>query len=518
MSASPLRLELRGITKQYPAVRANDGVSLRVAPGQIHAVLGENGAGKSTLMKIIYGATQPDAGEICWNGESVKVASPAAARGLGISMVYQHFSLFDTLTAAENVWLGLGRDHSLAQVTERIRAVASGYGLEVDPLRPVHTLSVGERQRVEIVRALLTQPKLLILDEPTSVLTPQAVDKLFVTLRQLSSEGCSILYISHKLDEIRRLCHHCTVLRGGKVTGEVDPTQETNASLSRLMIGAEPPALRSAGEVAPRARGAVALEVQRLSLPQQDPFGVALDAVSIQVHAGEIVGVAGVSGNGQQELMAALSGEDRRAPAGAVRLFGTDIARASPRHRRLQGLHFVPEERLGRGAVPSLSLSQNTLLTRTEAVGRGGWLNLAATRDMAADLITRFQVKAGGPDAAARSLSGGNLQKFLMGREIDARPKVLIVAQPTWGVDVGAAAQIRGELLRLRDQGCALLVVSEELDELFEISDRMVVMARGRVSPPIATPEASVERIGEWMSGLWPSGAAAQKEQAHAAA
>ncbi|HRI17340.1 MAG TPA: ATP-binding cassette domain-containing protein, partial [Burkholderiaceae bacterium] len=231
-----LRLELIGISKQYPAVKANDNVSLRVKPGEIHAVLGENGAGKSTMMKMIYGAVRPDEGEIRWNGQPVQIASPAQARQLGVSMVYQHFSLFDTLTAAENVWLGLDKSLSLAEVTERITRVAKVYGLDVEPLRPVHTLSVGERQRVEIVRALLTEPKLLILDEPTSVLTPQAVERLFVTLRKLASEGCSILYISHKLDEIRALCHNCTVLRGGKVTGEVDPTKETNASLSRLMI------------------------------------------------------------------------------------------------------------------------------------------------------------------------------------------------------------------------------------------------------------------------------------------
>ena len=494
-----LRLELTGISKQYPAVRANDDIHLKVAPGQIHAVLGENGAGKSTLMKIIYGAVQPDEGEMIWNGKQVEVASPAQARALGISMVYQHFSLFDTLTAAENVWLGLDKSLPLAEVTERIRQVAAGYGLDVDPLRPVHTLSVGERQRVEIVRALLTNPQLLILDEPTSVLTPQAVEKLFVTLRKLSDEGCAILYISHKLDEIRNLCHHCTVLRGGKVTGEVDPTQETNASLSRLMIGAEPPALMHR----PSNAGDVVLSVKNLSLPQLDPFGVSLKQIGLDVRAGEIVGVAGVSGNGQQELMAALSGEDRRAPAGSVSLFGRDIAAASPGARRAQGLHFVPEERLGRGAVPTLSLAQNTLLTRQEAVGSGGWLNLAATRRMAADLIARFNVKAGGPDAAARSLSGGNLQKFIVGREIDARPKLLIVSQPTWGVDVGAAAQIRGELLALRDAGCALLVVSEELDELFEISDRLVVIAQGRLSPSVATADATREMIGEWMSGLW---------------
>ncbi|MBC8056397.1 MAG: ATP-binding cassette domain-containing protein, partial [Rhizobiales bacterium] len=233
-----LRLELVGISKQYPSVKANDAVNLKVEPGEIHAVLGENGAGKSTMMKMIYGAVRPDAGEIRWNGQWIAIKNPQEARTLGISMVFQHFSLFDTLTAAENVWLGLDKSLTLAEVTQRIAKVAKEYGLGVDPLRPVHTLSVGERQRVEIVRALMTAPKLLILDEPTSVLTPQAVQTLFVTLRQLASEGTSILYISHKLDEIRALCHNCTVLRGGKVTGQVDPRTETNAGLSRLMIGA----------------------------------------------------------------------------------------------------------------------------------------------------------------------------------------------------------------------------------------------------------------------------------------
>ncbi len=505
-----LRLELVGISKQYPAVRANDRVDLAVAPGQIHAVLGENGAGKSTLMKIIYGAVRPDEGEIRWNGRAVQIASPAAARELGISMVYQHFSLFDTLTAAENVWLGLDRSLSLAEVSARIVDVAGVYGLDVDPLRPVHTLSVGERQRVEIVRALMTNPKLLILDEPTSVLTPQAVQTLFVTLRKLAAEGCSILYISHKLDEIRALCHHCTVLRGGRVTGEVDPTQETNAGLSRLMIGAEPPQL----EHRETRAGARVLVVSGLSLEPQDPFGTSLEGVSFDVRAGEVVGIAGVSGNGQQELMAALSGEDARAPRGSIRLFEQDIAGESPRARRRRGLHFVPEERLGRGAVPTLSLAQNTLLTRTRAVGRSGWIGIGEVNALAEALIRRFNVKAGGPAAAAKSLSGGNLQKFIVGREIDADPKLLVVSQPTWGVDVGAAAQIRGELLALRDNGCAVLVVSEELDELFEICDRLLVIAQGRVSPSVATAAASVEMIGAWMSGLWQRGA----EATHAAA
>ena len=506
-----LRLELVRISKQYPAVKANDNVSLRVKPGEIHAVLGENGAGKSTLMKIIYGAVRPDEGEVRWNGQPVNIRNPQEARALGISMVFQHFSLFDTLTAAENVWLGLDKSMTLAEVTGRIRQVSQAYGLEVDPLRPVHSLSVGERQRVEIVRALLTDPKLLILDEPTSVLTPQAVQKLFVTLRKLSADGCSILYISHKLDEIRALCHHCTVLRGGKVTGEVDPSTETNAGLSRLMIGAEPPQLKHVQSTP----GAVALALKNLSLAKQSPFGTTLADIALEVRAGEIVGVAGVSGNGQQELMAALSGEDRRAASGAITLFGQDIAGASPARRRALGLHFVPEERLGRGAVPTLSLAQNTLLTRTEAVGAGGWIQVGRVQQLAADLIKRYNVKAGGPGAAAKSLSGGNLQKFIVGREIDANPRLLIVSQPTWGVDVGAAAQIRGELLALRDAGCAVLVLSEELDELFEVSDRLHVMAKGRLSPSIPRAEATVERIGEWMSGLFTKDT---KEAGHAAA
>ncbi|MCR5868928.1 ABC transporter ATP-binding protein [Aquincola sp. J276] len=510
-----LRLELAHISKQYPAVKANDDVSLRVKPGEIHAVLGENGAGKSTLMKIIYGAVRPDEGEVRWNGQPVSIRNPQEARALGISMVFQHFSLFDTLTAAENVWLGLDKSMTLAEVTGRIRQVSQAYGLEVDPLRPVHSLSVGERQRVEIVRALLTDPKLLILDEPTSVLTPQAVQKLFVTLRKLSADGCSILYISHKLDEIRALCHHCTVLRGGRVTGEVDPTTETNAGLSRLMIGAEPPQLKHVQSTP----GAVALELKGLSLAKQSPFGTTLADIALQVRAGEIVGVAGVSGNGQQELMAALSGEDPRAASGSIALFGQDIAAASPGRRRALGLHFVPEERLGRGAVPTLSLAQNTLLTRTEAVGRWGWIQVGQVQKLAADLIARYHVKAGGPGAAARSLSGGNLQKFIVGREIDARPKVFIVSQPTWGVDVGAAAQIRAALLKLRDEGCALLVVSEELDELFEVSDRLVVIAQGRLSPSVPVAEATIETIGEWMSGLWPGAAVkAPAEVEHAQA
>ena len=498
-SGAAPRLRLSGITKRYPGVVANDDVALTVLPGEIHAVLGENGAGKSTLMKVIYGAVKPDAGQVRFDGQPVHIRSPQEARQLGIAMVFQHFSLFETLSVAENVWLGLEKSLSLAEVTRRITETATAYGLDIEPERPVHTLGVGEMQRVEIIRALLAQPRLLILDEPTSVLTPQAVDKLFVTLRQLAAEGCSILYISHKLHEIRALCTACTVLRGGRVTGVCDPREESNASLSRMMIGAEPPALQHHE----RAPGERVLEVRQLDLKRESPFGVDLHDVSLTVRAGEVVGIAGVSGNGQRELLFALSGEDQRAPAAAISIANQAAGQLPPQRRRALGLHFVPEERLGRGAVPEMDLAHNLLLTRREAVGAGGWLRTGVLRAQAAGLIERFRVKAAGPQAPARSLSGGNLQKYIMGREIDASPKLLIVSQPTWGVDVGAAAQIRAEILALRDAGCAVLVVSEELDELFEICDRLHVIAKGQLSPSVARRDATVEQIGEWMSGLW---------------
>jgi simple sugar transport system ATP-binding protein len=482
-------------------------------PGQAHAVLGENGAGKSTLMKIIYGTVTPDQGLMQFNGQPVQIRNPQEARALGISMVFQHFSLFDTLTVAENVWLGLDKSMSLAQVSQRIEAKASEYGLDIAPDRPVHTLGVGEMQRVEIIRALLAEPQLLILDEPTSVLTPQAVDRLFAVLHQLVSQGCSLLYISHKLHEIRALCSACTVLRGGRVTGVCDPRAESNASLSRMMIGAEPPALT----IKPRQAGEVVLELQDLSLAKSEPFGVDLERINMQLRSGEVVGIAGVSGNGQRELMWALSGEDARAPGqGQVRLRGQNISGKGPSRRRRMGLHFVPEERLGRGAVPSMSLAHNLLLTRSESLGPGGWIRTGALASQAQRLIERFRVKAGGPHAPAQSLSGGNLQKFIVGREIDAEPLLLIVSQPTWGVDVGAAAQIRGEILALREKGCAVLVVSEELDELFEICDRLHVMAKGRLSPSIDRAQATVEQIGAWMSGLWPQDTEREADHAQA--
>jgi simple sugar transport system ATP-binding protein len=492
------RLVLTGITKRYPTVLANDNISLSVRPGEIHALLGENGAGKSTLMKIVYGVAKPDDGSILWEGRYQNITSPAQARRMGIGMVFQHFSLFETLTVAENIALALDGRIAPGLLAARITEVSEKYGLPIDPHRLIHSMSVGERQRVEIVRCLLQQPKLLIMDEPTSVLTPQAVVTLFGTLRQLAAEGCSILYISHKLEEIRALCDTATVLRSGRVSGTAIPRNETNDSLARMMIGGE----LAECHLAPQAAGEVRLALDKLSLATIDPFGTTLKDITLAVKSGEIVGIAGVSGNGQKELLAALSGENLSSRGTMIALMGQPAGRLNPAQRRRLGLTFVPEERLGRGAVPAMSLAQNALLTgaRHGMVSKGV-IRHAVVRQFAMDVITRFGVKCGGEQSAASSLSGGNLQKFIVGRETMLDPKMMIVAQPTWGVDVGAAQLIRQALIDLRRQGVALLVISEELEELFAISDRICVLADGRLSPVVRLADTSIEQIGNWMSG-----------------
>ena len=501
MSGSAYRLELTGITKKYPAVVANRDVRLRLLPGEIHAVLGENGAGKSTLMKMIYGVTHPDAGTMRWEGKPVRIHSPAQARALGIGMVFQHFSLFETLTVAENIALALADAPNPGSLGPRITEVSERYGLPVDPHRLVHALSVGERQRVEIVRCLLQNPKLLIMDEPTSVLTPQAVRKLFDTLRQLAAEGCSILYISHKLDELHELCDTATVLRDGMVSGNCNPKKETPHSMASLMIGRDLPVV---DHPPPASLGDVRLTLDELSVASSDPFGTHLDRINLSVRAGEIVGIAGVSGNGQAELLEVLSGEAKVSEAACIRLNDRPVGNLPAGERYKLGLAFIPEERLGRGAVPAMSLAENTVLTtRSVSLVRRGLLRFNAIRAMTCDCITAFNVKSGGPDAAAQSLSGGNLQKFIVGRELRKRPDVLIVAQPTWGVDAGAAAFIRQELIALRDQGTAILLISEEIEELFEVADRLAVIAKGRLSPPVEPAATSIDQIGVWMSGLW---------------
>lgn len=494
------RLELRGITKRYPSVVANDAIDLKVEAGEIHALLGENGAGKSTLMKIVYGVAKPDAGVLLWEGKPMTIANPAEARRIGIGMVFQHFSLFETLTVAENIALSLDERIAPGALAARVREVSQRYGLAIEPERLVHSMSVGERQRVEIVRCLLQEPRLLIMDEPTSVLTPQAVLTLFDTLRRLAAEGCSILYISHKLDEIRALCDRATVLRGGKVSGEANPKIESSDSLARMMIGGELAECR----LAPKAPGGVRFAVEHLSLTTIDPFGTQLKDISFEVRSGEILGIAGVSGNGQKELLAALSGEQITHPGRHILLQDEDAGQLHPGQRRRRGLTFVPEERLGRGAVPPMSLAYNALLTGAShqaGMTGHGIVRGPALRAFADKVIERFKVKCGGTTAVAESLSGGNLQKYIVGRETLLGPKVMIVAQPTWGVDVGAAQLIRQALIDLRDQGVALLVISEELEELFMICDRIAVIANGHLSPARRASETSIEEIGRWMSG-----------------
>ena len=500
---SKVRLELKGITKIYPSVIANEDVSLKVREGEIHAVLGENGAGKSTLMKMIYGVTKPDAGEIIWQGNRVQVENPALARKLGIGMVFQHFSLFETLTVVENVALALPDNPDLGELSKQIEKVSRHYGLPVDPQRLVHALSVGERQRVEIIRCLLQNPKLLIMDEPTSVLTPQAVRKLFDTLRLLAKEGCSILYISHKLDEIQELCHVATVLRNGRVTGDCIPAEETPKSMARLMIGRELPVCE---HQAPEEIGEVRLRLKGLTQSSDDPFATSLQNIDLEIRSGEIFGIAGVSGNGQQELLYALSGEIPLVDHNAIEICGIASGNHTPHLRRINGMGFVPEDRLGRGAVPQMSLADNALLTayRKNMLSKG-MIQFSRVEEFADRCIAKFDVKCGGNKAVAKSLSGGNLQKFIMGREILQAPDLLVVSQPTWGVDVGAAAFIRQQLIDLRNEGTAILIISEELEELFEVSDRIAVIAGGKLSPAKRLADTNIDEIGMWMSGMWPT-------------
>ena len=500
-NAAP-RLELRGISKSFPGVKANDSVDLTLMPGEIHALLGENGAGKSTLVKMVYGVMRADEGSIRWNGKDVDIDSPATARRLGIGLVFQHFSLFDSLTVAENIALGMEENMPMRALAARIGEVSARYGLTLDPARHVHSLSVGERQRVEIVRCLLQNPSLLIMDEPTSVLTPQEVDLLFETLRRLASEGCTVLYISHKLEEIRALCSAATVMRGGRVVSACDPRQETARSLAEMMIGSElAPPTHEANE----NPGVARLVVDHLSMQSDDPFGTDLKDISFDVRAGEIFGIAGVAGNGQIELLAALSGESRLASGSReILMDGEPVGHDGPRERRERGLAFLPEERLGRGAVADMTLAENGLLGgyRREGLIENGFINPGKARTFAGDIIGEYQVVARGTQSTAKSLSGGNLQKYMIGREILQNPGVLLAAHPTWGVDAGAAAAIHRALIALARGGSAVLLVSEDLDELFAISDRLAVIHNGTLSQPMLTRDTTVERCGLLMGGV----------------
>ena len=496
------RLELLNITKQYPGCLANDQICMTLMPGEIHALLGENGAGKSTLVKTIYGVVSPDSGQILWDGQAVDIKSPSKARDLGIGMVFQHFSLFETLTVAQNIELCLSPTQlaDIGNLAARITQLSQDYGLNVDPDRYVHSLSIGERQRVEIMRCLVQSVKLLILDEPTSVLTPQEVAGLFNVLRQLSSEGCSILFISHKLHEVTEICHNATILRGGKLVGDCEPANETPATIAKMMVGDL--AEQDAGYE--KAHGEeVIFSAKSLNLTAKHPFGTSLKNINFELLKGEILGIAGVAGNGQEELMSIISGEDNRTLKGVFTLDDQDLGTLSAGARRRNGLAYVPEERLGRGAVPEMSLSENTLLTHSRGFVKSGLVNWKAVKDYAKKLISDYSVKCHGEFAEAKSLSGGNLQKFIMGREIGQNPKVLICAHPTWGVDVGAALAIHQALLALRDQGAAILLISEDIDELFLLADRMAAVCDGHLSPVVRTEETSIDQIGQWMAGTF---------------
>jgi simple sugar transport system ATP-binding protein len=502
----PSLLSVRGLTKLFGNFAACDGIDLDIAPGEIHALLGENGAGKSTLVKMLFGVLQPSAGQIFWQGKPVTISSPGQARNLGIGMVFQHFSLFEALTVGENIALSLDPKISLSKISEEAAALSHAFGLPLDPHMHVADLSVGERQRIEIVRALLQNPKLIILDEPTSVLTPQEAERLFETLFKLKAEGRSVLYISHRLDEVRQICDRATVLRHGKVTGACDPKQETPASLARMMVGSDVAAVHREELGAP---GEALLEVSGMSVAGRTPFSVSLKDVSLTVRAGEVLAIAGVAGNGQGELFDALSGEYPLADNDRVKIRGKAVGRTRINGRRLLGAGFVPEERHGHAAVSQMSLSDNLLLARAssdrKAFLSGGFASIirhGAVKAAAVRICQAMDVRKSGDDPAAGSLSGGNLQKFIVGRELDRQPSVLVVNQPTWGVDAGAASRIRQALIDLAKSGSAVVVISQDLDEIFEIATSIAVISEGRLSKAYATGELSLERIGLLMGGI----------------
>jgi ABC-type uncharacterized transport system ATPase subunit len=497
-AARPELLRVSGVTKAYPGVVANSDVGFSVSEGEVHALLGENGAGKSTLVKMIYGLVKPDSGSMTFRGKPYAPGKPAEARRLGVAMVFQHFSLFEALNVAENVALGMENPPPMRELAGRIRAVSEEYGLPLDPARMVGDLSAGERQRVEIIRCLLQDPKLLIMDEPTSVLTPQEVEILFRTLRQLSAEGTAILYISHKLEEIRSLCDEATILRRGKVVATCTPRERTAREMAELMVGAalNPPERRMA------AKGEVALGVSDLSVASPIPFGTSLKNVSFTVAKGEVLGIAGVAGNGQDELLLALSGEVK-AQADKVRIAGTASGHLGPVERRLAGLVSAPEDRYGHAAAPDMSLIENAFLTGAQRRGlvNRGFIDWGKTKAFAEEIIAEYDVRTPGPGVAARALSGGNLQKFLMGRELNQTPSVIVINQPTWGVDAAAAAAIRQAILDRAAGGAAVVVISQDLDELLEVSDSFAVLNEGRLTKPVPVQGLTMDQIGLMMGG-----------------
>ncbi|WP_068312711.1 ABC transporter ATP-binding protein [Polycladidibacter hongkongensis] len=502
MASGTELIRAKGISKRFGETLANDNVDLCLNKGEIHALLGENGAGKSTLVKILYGALEPGGGSLHWKGNLVKVANPAAARKLGIGMVFQHFSLFEALSVAENIALALPKSVPLKQLCADIIEVSGKYGLPLDPTAIVADLPVGIRQRIEIVRCLLQEPDLLIMDEPTSVLTPLEAEDLFKTLTRLADEGCAILYISHRLEEVQRICHRATIMRHGKVVGACDPAKETAASLAQLMVGGDVHAVDAGAQAMP---GKALLQLTDLNHAGEGAFAVALESINLSLHAGEVLAIAGIAGNGQGELFDVISGEVKTKAAYDINLLGVPVGRRSINDRRRLGAAFVPEERLGHGAAPDLPLSENVILTRHASdkdLVRAGLLSRGAALRSERRLAAQYDVRMAHENPEARALSGGNLQKFIVGRELDRSPRVLVINQPTWGVDAGAAALIRQALIDLARSGAAVLVISQDLDEIYEVADKIAVISRGQLSEPAPKDSMNREQIGLLMAGL----------------
>ncbi|MEM9212046.1 MAG: ABC transporter ATP-binding protein [Pseudomonadota bacterium] len=488
-------LSLKNLSKSYPGVVACDDISVDLMPGEIHAIVGENGAGKSTLMKMIYGLVQPDGGTMSKDGLSYSPQSPREARSKGVSMIFQHFSLFEAMTVVENIALGLTHPPALDTLSTEIEEWSLQYGLDIAPHQVVGGLSAGARQRVEILRCILQKPKVLILDEPTSVLAPQEVGRLFGILRQLQADGISILYISHKLEEIRRLCEAATVLRQGRVVATLDPRKETSDSIAECMIGAR----HQKTQRQQTALKEIIFDVEYLGFEWSSEDPSAVHDVSFKLHRGEILGIAGIAGNGQDALFGLLSGEVRSASS-AIRFRGEAIGHTGVRARRQLGILSAAEERLGHAAVPEMSLVENAALTAGR-VSRRGFLNWPQSTSFARDIIETFKVATPSERTAAVALSGGNLQKYVIGRELRQNPSVFIVNQPTWGVDAAAAAAIRNAIIALAESGSGVITISQDLDELLEISDRIAVLSSGHLSTPILASTATPAKLGLLMAG-----------------